>query len=182
MDENTKEEKIIEPINVKVEIDYDELATAIVKAQKLVERGEIPQDEVEESEITNKKLNKLQKLGLKIRRKINQLIFDFKKESITTKIFALFVWVCFLTIGLLGVFLSPTFITMRWEEIILFFGGNLGVIYYYIFFVGAEMFSIVFIFASIEILISKDRNFIISVFSALTSLVAMIISLIALFK
>ena len=40
MDENTKEEKATEPINVNVEIDYDKLATAIVKVQEKAKANE----------------------------------------------------------------------------------------------------------------------------------------------
>lgn len=83
-------------------------------------------------------------------------------------------------LGIIGVVLSPEIITIYRDELITFVDGKLGKIYYYVLIISAELASILLIVASIEILISKDRNFVLSVFSALTSLVALIVAFVAL--
>jgi uncharacterized membrane protein len=183
MDENTKEEKSVEPINVNVEIDYDKLATAIVKAQKTAEVIEKPATtDMVQTEQPKEKLKWWQKFNKKIQNNLEPQLAKLKKDSIITKIFSVLIGIVFIVVGVGLMFLSPDIIKMYRVEYIYFLGNFIGTIYYYATFVISEMVAILLFLATFEIMYTRNRQFIISVFSALTSLVALIVAIIALFK
>ena len=183
MSEQTKEEKVIEPMNVKVEIDYEKLALAIVTAQQTAKKTEEKQKS--ESQADDKSKENLawwKKLWLKIKEYGTQNIAKIKNQSIITRIFSGLVFAVFMAVGLLLMFLSPDVIKMCRVDFITYLGAKVGKIYYYISFGLAEMAAVLLILAALEIIQSRNRQFIMSVFSALTSLVALIVAIIALFR
>ena len=153
MDENTKEEKMIEPINVNVEIDYDKLATAIVKAQ------EKASGDMEEK-------------------------FTKGTFSILTA------WVLYI-IGVLGFITALyafgygiyyTAYILEWIDNVhiisnIFICGFIVIIALCIGLLSFMLFK-----SGNEIQKSKDKNFIVAVFSALSGFIALVVALVALFK
>lgn len=149
MDENTKEENI----NVNVEMDYDKLATAIVKAQEKVKADQ--------------------------------------EEKFTKGTFSILTsWVLHL-IGVLGFLIALFSIVygiyyvaniLQWSDGIHIFANIFTCLFILaiIFCVGVLSFMI--FKAGSEIQKSKDKNFVVSVFSALSGFIALVVALIALFK
>lgn len=183
MSEQTKEEKVIEPINVNVQIDYDKLATAIVKAQKTAETiKDIATTDMTATEPPEEKLKWWERLKGKIKDNLEPQLAKLKKDSIITKLFSVLIGIVFIVVGVGLIFLSPDIIKMYRAEYIDFLGNFTGKIYYYATFVISEMLAIALFLATVEIMCTRNRQFIMSVFSALTSLVALIVAIIALFK
>lgn len=183
MDENTKEEKAVDPVNVNIEIDYDKLAMAIVKAQKLASAMDGNKKEGFVEDATNEQnLNRWKKFCWKMKQIKTDFFNKFKEQSIIVKLLSLCSCFFFLLAGVVGFFVVPT-IMHKWKWfIILSTGDRVWKIYYYLLFASGEILSGMLIFSAVEILNSKDKNFTFSVFSALTSLVALIVAVIALRK
>ena len=149
MDENTKEENI----NVNVEMDYDKLATAIVKAKETVKADQ--------------------------------------EEKFTKGTFSLLTsWVLHL-IGVLGFLIALFSIVygiyyvaniLQWSDGIHIFANIFTCLFILaiIFCVGVLSFMI--FKSGSEIQKSKDKNFVVAVFSALSGFIALVVALVALFK
>lgn len=177
MDQNTKEEKIIDPpVNVNVEIDYDKLATAIVKAQEMA--NDESEDETDKSIPIWKKI-----LGLFIP------IQKQRKEKMTVRFFSFVVGgLCWL-LGLSGIIFFIPAIILSFEYVIDFvlMGDNLFWQIYngflvFVFLILSLTLLILLTGMGTEIMNSDDKHFVVAVFSAITSLIALVIALIALFK
>ena len=149
MDKNTKEENI----NVNIEIDYDRLATAIVKAQEKVKAD---QEE-----------------------KFTQGIFSLLTSWVLHIIGALGLFIALYALGY-GIYHAVKI--LQWIDGVHIFGNILTCLFILaiIFCVGVLSFMI--LKAGSEIQKSKDKNFVVSVFSALSGFIALVVALIALFK
>ena len=153
MEENAKEEKTNEPIEVNIEIDYDRLATAIVKAQEKVKAD---QEE-----------------------KFTQGIFSLLTSWVLHIIGALGLFIALYAFGY-GIYHAVKI--LQWIDGVHIFGNILTCLFILaiIFCVGVLSFMI--FKAGSEIQKSKDKNFVVSVFSALSGFIALVVALVALFK
>ncbi len=192
MDENTKEEKMLESVNVNVQIDYEQLATAIVKALKKYDELDGTADGIEdeiEDLMDSTEGDKKETKARRFFRKINEHFWDWcekvkskmQEVSATAKIFSLITFVVLFILGFFGLVLSYPIVAIHRGDIFELYGaGVFGNIIFYIILALAFIYSVMLIVASLEILISKDKNFIVAVFSALTSLAALGVALVAL--
>ena len=149
MDENTKEETN----NANVEIDYDKLATAIVKAQETVKADQ-------EEKFTKGTFSLLTSWVLHVIGGLGFLIVLF---SIVYGIY----YVANILQWSNGIHIFANIFTCLFILAIIF---CVGVLSFMIFKSGSEIQK------------SKDKNFVVSVFSALSGFIALVVALIALFK
>lgn len=187
MNENTKEEKALSPINV-IELDYDKLAAAIVQAQEKAKELKLGEKKEASAEIkAEEKKGRIRRFFHKINTKweiwkanINQKMQEIDAIS---KAFSVLIFLVLAILGSVGLIFSIPVISAFKEEIIAPFNQNvIGNIMFVVYNTVALTYSVILIIASLEILASKDKQYIVAVFSALTSLAAVIVALVALFK
>lgn len=97
MREKSKEGKKVKKINVNLDLDYDKLATAIIKAQnstEMIEEGE--GENIIEIKQPKKEINNFQKLGAEIKTFVDELLTKIKEQEIVTRIFSTLIFVFFL--------------------------------------------------------------------------------------
>ena len=153
MDENAKEEKTNEPIDVNIEIDYDRLATAIVKAQEKIKAEQ--------------------------------------EENFTKGTFSLLTsWVLH-TIGALGFLIAlyafgygiyHAITVLQWVDGLHVLANIITCIFILTITFCVGVLSFMLFKSGSEIQKSKDKNFIVAVFSALSGFIALVVALVALFK
>lgn len=171
--------KNIESINM--EIDYDKLAEAIVKANNKQNTENVKQEE--EINFSTKEKFRILKKGI-----VQIITCKNKTESaLTTGFFAILVSFLFRAVAIFGIFafvalmvgLDATCNKMIWEDwqIIL----NVFTIATIILIgIAILMYSLIIWGSATEIENEKDKNYIISVFSGIVTFVALIAALIAL--
>lgn len=189
-------------IIVKQEIDYDKLADAIVKAQKIIkddENEEIKEQEKQKRENWQKAIGYKKydddkakfyvKAGHRVRNFFSVLFhfifFSEKKATTDTVTFGLlqmttsgiFKLCSTILILLTLLFILKSFAMIQENEFIFKFQPI-----YLGYALPTFMFSKFFKIASFEIVNLKDRNYVIAIFSATTCFFAMVFALIALFK
>ena len=193
MEENTKE-KNVENINVNVEIDYDKLVESIVKAQEIAkEKEQKKAAEIEELEEKAKKDEVKEKISFK---RVVKFLYKLHKGKIDTKgeatpmimpmftsLMAFVFSIIFNILSLLffiGIVLFAIF-EMSWQtnQII----TNISVLLLFLV-IDIIMFFISFMMRVVgnDIEKSKDKHYVLSVFSALAGFGALIVSIIALIK
>lgn len=160
--------------NYNNDIDYDKLAQAIIKAQNQQTEDEFKPEE---------KIDFFKGLWL---------ILSNKKDTngiFTISLFSMFTSLLFKVIAIIGFVLGPAIIVVTIHSTIelIKVGNNVFfTILTAIAFIAVSIFMIVFMVivwgASNEIDKEKDRNYVISVFSGIVSLVALIVAIIALLK
>lgn len=195
---NKKPQKII----VKQEIDYDKLADAIVKAQKIIkddENEEIKEQEKQKRENWQKAIGYKKydddkakfyvKAGHRVRNFFSVLFhfifFSEKKATTDTVTFGLlqmatsgiFKLCSGILVFLSLIFVLMSFAMMKEKELIFKFQPE-----YLGYAVPTFLFSKFFKISSFEVANLKDRNYVIAIFSATTCFFAMVFALIALFK
>ncbi len=175
---NNKRNQTINSIsNFNLEIDYDKLAQAIVKAQTQMCE-----------ECKNDNVSK-EKIGFF---KASWLILTNKKDTngiFTTGLFSLFTSLLFKVIAIIGFVVSPltiVFVVKLFIESIKAGTNIFEAVLTVIVFVAVSIFVFLFMIivwgASNEIDKEKDKNYVISVFSGIVSLAALVVAIIALFK
>ena len=188
-----EEETKVNIEKVNIEIDYDKLAESIVKAQDIVNKEQKKATEIELLEEKTKKEEKRKKIGfweaIKFFRKLHKGEIDTKGEAtpmimpMFTSLMALVFSIIFNILSLLffiGIVLFAIF-EMSWQtnQII----TNISVLLLFlviniILYVISFMMKIV----SNDIEKTKDKHYVLSVFSALAGFGALIVSIIALLK
>lgn len=154
--------------NYNNDIDYDKLAQAIIKAQN---------QQIKDKDIPEEKI---------------WLILSNKKDTngmFTMSLFSMFTSLLFKVIAIIGFVLGPIIIVVTiCSTVELIKTGNniFFTILTAITFIAVSIFMMVFMIivwgASNEIDKEKDRNYVISVFSSIICLVALIVAIIALLK
>ena len=191
MEEKAKE-KTVDNVNVSIDIDYDKLAESIVKAQEIVkEKEQIKVKELQELEEKTKKEEKRKKIGfweaIKFFRKLHKGKIDTKGEatpivmpmftSLIAKVFSI-IFELVSILFFVGLVLFAIF-EMSWglNQILLNIAELLIVL-----FVDSVLFVISFMMRVVgnDIEKSKDKHYVLSVFSALAGFGALIVSIIAL--
>lgn len=150
--EKPREEKAVEPMSVNVEIDYGKLATAMIQAKEMIK------DETEE--------------------KITKDLFSF----LTAWVFRVIAFMGFcIALGSLiyGIYHAVT--VLQWIDWIHIIANIFTCIVLLVMIVCIGLLSFMLFVSGNEIEKSKDKNFVISVFSALSGFIALIVALIALF-
>lgn len=160
--------------NYNNDIDYDKLAQAIIKTQN---------QHIEGEDIPEEKVGFLKGIWL---------ILSNKKDTngvFTMSLFSMFTSLLFKVIAIIGFVLGPAIIVVTICSTVesIKAGNNIFfTILTAIAFIAVSIFMIVFMVivwgASNEIDKEKDRNYVISVFSGIVSLVALIVAIIALLK
>ncbi len=159
-----------------IEFDYDKLAEAIVKANRMAEeKSDVPEP--------TKKVSFFKKVWWIIRNK-KDVNYDMLSGLFTIPITALLNLIAFIggLIFLLGI---PMIIykaaIMPWESgrIILQIVGLFIIV---VVLIDIALLSLIIRSAANEFAREKDRNYIIAVFSGVTGLVALIVALVALFR
>lgn len=167
--------------NLNLEIDYDKLAQAIVKANAVNENS------------TEKESKPKEKVTLKNFLKTVRDIIINKKQSngeMTSSLFSIVICSFFNTIAVLGLLLFVLFIiasiitikNFEWTTISTISTNIFGIVLAIIFLAVIAMLSLFFRASANEMAVEKDRNYIVSVFSAVICFVALIVSLVALIK
>ncbi|MBO5462744.1 MAG: hypothetical protein J6A49_05460 [Clostridia bacterium] len=164
--------------SVNVDIDYDKLAEAIVKAQNRVDEEQSYQEN--KTKITIK--DYIKAIVLILRNKSNT------QGNLTVSIFAVLTSLTFKIIAITGFFLTIAGIYIAVNCIL--HGFDVGNITLWIIFgivlivlsVIVFLYSVIIWGASHEVEKEKDKNYIVSVFSGIVSFVALIIAIIALVK
>lgn len=139
---------------LNLEIDYDKLAEAMVKAQ---EKSQLQEENVNFTKgtfasLTSATLSLIGIIGL---------------------VFAIFSLVY-------GIYYAAT--NLPWNNDKEIVGNILACIFLTLIIAYISLLSIMFLKSSKEIEKSKDKNFVVSVFSALSGLIALVVAIIALFK
>lgn len=188
-----KEETKVNIEKVNIEIDYDKLAESIVKAQDIVNKEQKKATEIELLEEKAKKKEKRKKIGfwetLKIFYKLHKGEIDTKGEAtpmvmpmftslmakIFSTIFELVSILLFISVVLFSI------LEMSWglNQIL----PNIAVLLI-VLFVDSILFVISFMMRVVgnDIEKTKDKHYVLSVFSALAGFGALIVSIIALIK
>lgn len=168
--------------SVNMEIDYDKLAEAVVKAQEKAAKIE-ETEELEKVKVTFFETIKAMYMILCGKR---------KTKGLTNDIFVMLTSLLFKIVGWIGVIVSPIVIgfcfyfavRMNWTPDA--FWNNLMTEIAYIIIASysglAFMFSVMLIGASREIQREKDKNYIIAIFSGVVSFAALVVALVALVK
>ena len=161
-------------------IDYDKLAQAIVKANAISESSKEKESKPEEKVTLKKFLTT-----------VRDIIVNKKQSNgeITSGLFSVVICSFFNTIAVLGAGLAIimfigliiTAIKFPWS-INTVFNNIFGIVLAIIFLAIIAMLSLFFRASANEMAVEKDRNYIVSVFSAVICFVALIVSLVALFK
>ena len=150
---NSQEDKIKDTVNVNVEIDYDKLATAIVSAQE-------------------KSKNNFE-------------------ESFTNGTFAVLTGWLLHIIGVAGFIISfyalgygiyHAITVLQWIDGGHIFANIIACIILLILIFSIGLLSFMLFVSGNEIEKSKDKNFVVAVFSALSGFIALVVALVALFK
>ena len=184
MDENTKEEVI----NVNVEIDYDKLATAIIKAHQIENDKEVEIIKKEKAE-WKKSIGYCAHEDKKgIKKKIfiffNLMFFSKKKKikkSVTSAFMQSITAIFFHTVKFLLWILSLAFIS------VIFFHGNkafgiLDYIYYAVFAFISFTLAGIFRLMAIESEQISERERILGIFTAVMAVIPMIEMIVSFFK
>lgn len=159
-----------------IEFDYDKLAEAIVKANRMAEeKSDVPEQ--------TKKVSFFKKVWWIIRNK-KDANYDMLSGLFTIPITALLNFIAFIggLIFLLGIpMLIYTAAIMPWEP------GRIipqivGVFFIAVVLIDIALLSLIIRSAANEFAREKDRDFIIAVFSAVIGLVSLIVALVALFR
>lgn len=162
-------------------IDYDKLAQAIVKANAVSESSTEKESKPEEK-VTLKKFLKT----------VRDIIINKKQSNgkMTSGLFSIVICSFFNTIAVLGLlffvlFFIASIITIKkfeWTTINIISTNIFGIVLAIIFLAIIAMLSLFFRASANEMAVEKDRNYIVSVFSAVICFVALIVSLVALVK
>lgn len=164
--------------SVNLDIDYDKLAKAIVKAQEQAEKEQYKEET--KTKITIK--DYIKAIGLILRNKSDT------KGNLTASIFVLLISLTFRIIAVTGFFLVAIGIII--SVCFILHGLDVGNIALWIISAICLIVLSVFVFlysviiwgASNEVEKEKDKNYIVSVFSGMVSFAALIIAIIALVK
>ena len=159
-----------------IEFDYDKLAEAIVKANRMAEaKSSVPEQ--------TKKVNFFKKVWWIIRNK-KDVNYDMLSGLFTIPITALLNFIAFIggLIFLLGIpMLIHIVKLMSWEPGMII-QQIIGVFFIVVVLIDIALLSLILRSAANEFSREKDRDFIIAVFSGVTGLVALIVALVALFR
>lgn len=170
--------------SVNMELDYDKLAEAIVKAQQKAEKQKLLQVQQEE--------NKGKKLSAKENFKMIRAIITNKAKSNGTmtssflgglmSIFFNFLSLCgiiFLVLDIAALIITAKDLVFSFETLV----NNVFVISFFVI-IGVFLLVIAFIFRAIanEIEKENERNYIIAVFSAVVAFVALVVSIMDVIK
>ena len=155
--------------NLNLEIDYDKLAEAIVKAQEKCKEEKHP----------TKKVNFFKAVWLIIRNK------EEKNGTRTAAVLASVMGTSFNGLAILCIvfiigLIGATFYKLNWNGAPSFIFMQAATVA--VFLAVLSMFAVIFRGIANEINAEKDRNYIVSVFSGLVSLAALIVALVALLK
>lgn len=176
----TEEEN--EDQKIKIEIDYDKLAQAIVKANRLAEKTE------QEAEKKEKKGNTCI-LFWKAVWKLLTGKYKVEGEHWITSVFSVILSVIFFAIGWVGFICSVIAVgyffyyaikVLAWTDTGLILQNIAYLFAYLAILLLVFLISLMMIGAGREAQKLKDKNFIVSAFSGMVSLVALIVSFIAL--
>lgn len=163
-------------------IDYDKLAQAIVKANAISESSKEKESKPEEKVTLKKFLTT-----------VRDIIVNKKQSNgeITSGLFSIVICSFFNTIAVLGLLLFVLFIiasiitikNFEWTTTSTISTNIFGIVLAIFFLAIIAMLSLFFRASANEMAVEKDRNYIVSVFSAVICFVALIVSLVvALFK
>lgn len=195
MDENTKEEKTVEPINVNIEIDYDKLAMSIVKAHQIEKNkeAEITEKEKDEWRKSIGYCTHEEKKGIKkkffvffnyIKVFFNLMFFSKKKKikkSATSAFMQSITTIFFHTVKFLLWILSIAFI-----GVIFFHGNKIFRVLDYIYYIGFAFISFtlagIFRLMAIETEQISERERILGIFTAVMAVIPMIEMMVQFFK
>lgn len=167
--------------NVNMEIDYDKLAKALVKAQETAKNMD---DVLQREKVSFWKALKIAVIdSRKSKGRMTAIALAYSTQVILTIFFCIFM---IMTLVCAGVFC----ISLYYIGTVIVGSGNLGKV------VAAILIAILFLALTIlcgifglalfgaanEIMYEKDRNYVVAILSAMASFSAMVISLIALFR
>lgn len=136
-----------------VEIDYDKLADAIVKANHKVE------EEKQRQNTLDKGLTKL-----------------------TMALFIIMGVICFLFAGCGVVAIVKVFQTMNWKDIASVIAYFIAIAIFIVLFAYISLLGFTFIKSAKDVSKEKDRNYIIAIFSTIIGFVSLIVAIIAFMK
>ena len=168
---------------INVEIDYDKLAKAIVKAQKKAEEQD---EETETSKKGNAFVRFWKNVGCALTGK-----YQGEKPKYTNIVFGSLLMMSFVVIGVVGLLLSAFGLiflimyavnSMVWVGAEAVIGNILQLIMYVAIIFIVFLLSVAMIGAGREAERIKDKNYIVGAFSAMVSLVALVISMVALLR
>lgn len=189
-----KEETKVNIEKVNIEINYDKLAESIVKSKEIAkEKEQIKVKELQELEEKAKKEEKRKKIGfweaIKFFRKLHKGEIDTKGEAtpmimpMLTSLMAFVFSIIFNILSLLffiGIVLFAIF-EMSWQtnQII----TNISVLFLFLV-IDIILYVISFMMRVVgnDIEKTKDKHYVLALFSALVGFVALIVSMVALFK
>lgn len=169
---------------IEVELDYDKLAQAIVKANRLAETAKPAQEQSE----------KEGNAFVRFWKNVGKLLtgrYKVEGEHWITAVFATILYVIFMVVGWIGFVASiVTFLyfwyyaiaLLPWTGTEIIVQNIIFLIFYLVIVFLAFLVSLMMIGAGREAQKSKDKNFIVGAFSGMVGLVALIVSLIALVK
>lgn len=172
--------KVINHINeLNLEIDYDKLAKAIVKAQSASEN------------LIQQKMQDKEKLTIKsFFKRVYYIIFNKKQSNgtLTSGLLGGLIEMVFNMIAVLGVLVFVCCIIVLVE--IIMRSWTVDMIVYNLIsifliiscLVVTALFSLIFRGAANEMAIEKDRNYVVAVFSGVVSFAALVVALVALLK
>ena len=169
---------------IEIEIDYDKLAQAIVKANRLAEKTEQEQGQSE------KKGNAFVRFWKNVG-KILTGKYKVEGEHWITSVFSVILSAIFFIVGWLGFigsigafayFFYYAIKILSWTGAGSIVQNIVSLIFYLALIFLAFLISLMMIGAEREARKSKDKNFIVGAFSGMVSLVALIVSFIALVK
>lgn len=169
---------------IEIEIDYDKLAQAIVKANRLAEKAEQVQGQSE------KKGNTFVRFWKAVWKLLTGK-YKVEGEYWITSVFSVILSAIFFIVGWLGIicsigvfayFFYYAIKVMTWTEAGNIFQNIVSLIFELVIVFIAFLMSLMMIGAEREARKSKDKNFIVGAFSGMVSLVALIVSFIALVK